>query len=236
MAVVILGLLASPLPVGSAGKHQAGTPQERKEQIMKGSTHSLPEPVFRGMILEDVLEQRRSVRRYSARDMTQAELGQLLFAGQGITQRLRGRGLRTAPSAGATYPMELYAVVNTVEELPRGIYRYVPESHSLMVHEPGDFGDPLMRACLGQEWLKTADAVLVITAVPDRIRRSYGDRSTRYIYMEAGHIAQNILLEAVSLGLGGVPIGAFHDGDVNDIMALDGKKETVVYLITLGTR
>lgn len=236
IAVIIMGFLAAAPPGGSAGNHQKGTPQERKDTIMKDSTLSLPEPAFRGMILEDALQQRRSVRHYSARDMTQAELGQLLFAGQGVTQRIRGRGLRTAPSAGATYPMELYAVVNTVEELPRGIYRYVSESHSLIMREQGDFGDPLMRACLGQEWLKTADAVLVITAVTDRIRRSYGDRSIRYIYMEAGHIAQNILLEAVSLGLGGVPIGAFRDGDVNEIMALDGEKETVVYLITLGTR
>lgn len=236
IVVVIMGLLATAPPSGSAGDKHSETLQERKETVMKGSTHSLPEPAFRGMILEDALEQRRSVRHYSARNMTQAELGQLLFAGQGITQRIRGRSLRTAPSAGATYPIELYAVVNTVEELPQGIYRYVSESHSLMMREQGDFGDPLMRACLGQEWLKTADAVLVITALPDRILSSYGERSSRYIYMEAGHIAQNILLQAVSLGLGGVPIGAFRDGDVNDIMALDGKKETVVYLITLGTR
>ncbi|MCK9230622.1 MAG: SagB/ThcOx family dehydrogenase [Syntrophales bacterium] len=203
---------------------------------MNGSVISLPKPAFRGMILEEVLEQRRSVRRFSTRGITRAELGQLLFAGQGITQHLRGRDLRTAPSAGATYPLELYAVVHSVEGLPRGIYRYLPEFHSLSVQKQGDFADPLTRACLGQEWIETADVALVITAVPDRILNSYGNRSTRYIYMEAGHTAQNILLEAVSLGLGGVPIGAFRDGDVNNIMALDGERETVVYLVTLGTR
>lgn len=210
--------------------------QEERNDKVKQTTISLTEASFKGMPFEQALEERRSIRTFSDRNMTEAELSQLLFSGQGITGRTGGRNLRAVPSAGATYPMELYAVVNSVEGIDSGIYRYVPDSHELILLKKGDFGGPFRGACLGQTWLETASVNLIITAVPDRISGRYGDRSPRYILFEAGHIAQNILLQAVSLGLGAVPIGACRDEEVNAIMSLDGITEQTVYIITVGTR
>ena len=227
--VLTAGFLALAVP-------PAASAQEGRNDNVQQTRISLTEASFKGMPFEQALEERRSVRTFSDRKMTEAELSQLLFSGQGITGKTRGRNLRAAPSAGATYPMELYAIVNSVEGIDRGIYRYVPDSHELILLKEGDFGGPLRAACLGQTWLETASVNLVITAVPDRISSRYGDRSPRYIFLEAGHIAQNILLQAVSLGLGGVPIGACHDEEVDAIMSLDGTTEQAVYIITVGTR
>ncbi|MDD5475813.1 MAG: SagB/ThcOx family dehydrogenase [Syntrophales bacterium] len=233
--VLFAGFLISLPLAGFARDGQGESDKYGRTSVMEETIISLPEATFRGIILEEALQQRRSVRKYSSREMTLSELGQLLFSGQGVTETIHGRQLRTAPSAGATYPMRLYAAVNNVEGLPNGIYLYAPASHSLKLVEQGDFGTPLMAACLGQEYLKTADAVLIITAIPERISHTYGDRSMFYIYMEAGHIAQNILLQAVSLGLGGVPVGAFQDRKVNTLLPIEAGKEQTIYLIPLGT-
>ncbi len=226
---ITAGFLALALP-------PAADAREGRNDDVKERTISLKEASFKGMFFEQALEERRSIRTFSDRTMTEAELSQLLFSGQGITGKTRGRGLRSAPSAGATYPMELYAVVNSVEGIDPGIYRYLPDSHELVLLKEGDFGGPLRVACLGQTWLETASVNLVITTVPDRISSRYGERSPRYILLEAGHIGQNILLQAVSLGLGGVPIGAFRDEEVDAVMSLDGATEQAVYIITVGTR
>lgn len=214
----------------------AGCTQGGKNAAMNEKIIALKEAMHKGMSLEEALKQRRSIRRYSDREMTEAELAQLLFSGQGVTGSIRGLNLRTAPSAGATYPMELYAVVNNVEGLTPGIYRYLPASHSLELLDSGDFAKALSAACLGQGSVEKAAVNFVITAVPVRITGRYGERSARYVYMEAGHIGQNILLQATSLGLGGVPIGAFNDREVNRILSLEEDREITVYIIAVGTR
>jgi SagB-type dehydrogenase family enzyme len=182
----------------------------------------LPEPVTSGETsLEALLQQRRSVREYGEAALDLAAIGQLLWAAQGITDP---QGLRTAPSAGALYPLELYVVVGNVEGLAPGVYHYHPDRHRLQQTRPGDQRESLARAAHGQAWVKEAAAVVVITAVYDRTTRKYGDRGVRYIHMEVGHAAQNLFLQAEALELATVVVGAF--GDVAVARALGLSKDT----------
>lgn len=195
----------------------------------------LPKPAYQGISLEEAIEKRRSVRNYSGRQLSLSQLSQLLFSAQGITGRLYDQPLRTAPSAGALYPFEIYVIANDVEGLPQGIYHYAVLNHSLELVKPGDFGKEITNAGLKQEMLGDADVAFVLSAIFDRIRHKYGERGFRYVYMEAGHISQNIYLQAVSLGLGSVSVGAFLDEEVNQLIGVDGQKEAVIYLHAVGT-
>jgi SagB-type dehydrogenase family enzyme len=187
---------------------------------------ALPTPLARGALsLEETLARRRSVRDFAETPLTLGELGQLLWAAQGITSQ---EGHRTAPSAGALYPLELYAV--TAE----AVTHYEPGTHRLSVHLPGDRRPELYAAALSQSPVLEAPAVLVITAVYDRTERKYGaERTPRYVHLEAGHAAQNILLQAVALDLGAVPVGAFHDDQVQQALALPADHQPL-YLIPAG--
>lgn len=187
---------------------------------------TLPTPQASGvMSLEEALARRRSVRDFGATPLTLAELGQLLWAAQGITSQ---DGHRTAPSAGALYPLELYAV--TAE----AVYHYEAGEHRLSVHLAGDRRTELYAAALSQAPVLEAPAVLVIAAVYERTERKYGaERSPRYVHLEAGHAAQNILLQAVALDLGAVPVGAFDDDRVQQALALPADHQPL-YLIPAG--
>jgi SagB-type dehydrogenase family enzyme len=186
----------------------------------------LPQPSLTGHLsLEEALVQRRSVRTFKDAPLTSAELGQLLWAAQGITSE---RGFRTAPSAGALYPLELY--VATAE----GVFHYFPQPHHLEVVRVQDARLPLYQAALRQESVRQAPAVFIVTAVYERTAAKYGAvRSPRYVHLEAGHAAQNLLLEAVALGLGAVPIGAFEDETVQATLGLPPDHEPL-YLIPVG--
>lgn len=194
----------------------------------------LPKPEFKGIPLEDALMKRRSIREYSKRPITLAELSQLLFAAQGVTGQMYGVLLRTAPSAGALYPIEIYVVGNNVETLKKGIYHYSVKDHSIVLIREGDFRHELMKAALEQEMVKDAGVVFILSAIFDRTRSKYGERGYRYIYMEAGHISQNIYLQATSLGLGSVVVGAFLDDQINKLIGIDGKKEAVIVIHPVG--
>ena len=194
----------------------------------------LPKSEYRGMVLEDAITERRSVRNYSTEAIGMAQLSQLLFAAQGVTGKMYGQPLRSAPSAGALYPFEIYLVVNNVQDLAQGIYHYSVLDHALELIKAGDFRDQITDAGLKQEMLGTAGATFVLSAIFDRIRHKYGERGLRYVYMEAGHISQNIYLQAVSLGLGSVSVGAFLDERVNRLIDVDGRKEAAVYLHAVG--
>lgn len=187
---------------------------------------TLPAPVRAGqMSLEESLRRRRSVREFSTRPLTEQQIGQLLWAAQGITS---SDGLRTAPSAGALYGLEIYVVTAS------GFYRYAPKAHHLERQSEEDLRPALCRAALDQESILVAGAVFVIAAVYDRLAGKYGDdRSVRYAHLEAGHAAQNLLLQAVSLGLGAVPMGAFRDEQVQKVLSLPAE-ESPVYLIPVG--
>lgn len=187
---------------------------------------SLPTPVLAGSkSLEEVLSQRRSVREYADLPLTMAEIGQLLWAAQGVTDE---RGFRTAPSAGALYPLEVYVVTAD------GVFHYQPRGHLLRRLNAADARAALCQAALSQEAVRRAPAVFVIAAVYQRTAVKYGaERSPRYVHLEAGHAAQNLLLEAVALGLGAVPIGAFDDQGVQRVLGLPADHQPL-YLIPVG--
>jgi SagB-type dehydrogenase family enzyme len=186
----------------------------------------LPAPELKGrMSLEQALAVRRSVREFTRQTLTERELSQLLWAAQGIT---RADGLRTAPSAGALYPLEVWVATAS------GFYHYEPHKHRLTQHLERDLRPEIYRAALMQEAILQAPAVFVIAAVYQRTARKYGQQRTpRYVPMEAGHSAQNLLLEAVALGLGGVVIGAFNDGELERILSLPAEQKPL-YLIPVG--
>jgi SagB-type dehydrogenase family enzyme len=187
---------------------------------------SLPKPSMEGVLsLEETLLRRRSVREFSSEQLSISEISQLLWAAQGITD---SRGFRTAPSAGALYPLELYVV------LEQGVFHYDPHAHSLTAVTTGDLRPDLYGVSLRQDPILDAPMILVVTAVFSRTEAKYGHaRSPRYVHMEAGHAAQNVLLQAVSLNLGAVPIGAFEDMRVQEVLGLPADHEPL-YLIPVG--
>ncbi len=195
----------------------------------------LPKPEYQGVPLEEAIEKRRSVRNYSRKPITMFQLSRLLFSSQGTTGKIYGKPLRTTPSAGALYPFEIYVIANNVESLDQGIYHYGVLNHTLELVQYGDFRKEITSAGLKQEMLGDSDVVFVLSAIFDRTRHKYGERGFRYVYIEAGHISQNIYLQAVSLGLGSVSVGAFLDDKVNQLIDVDGQKEAVIYLHAVGT-
>lgn len=180
--------------------------------------YRLPTPHLQGaMTLTDTLRQRRSVREFAATPLSLQTAAQLLWAAQGITSP---GGLRTAPSAGALYPLELHLVAGAVEGLPNGSYRYDPGHHSLTLTAEGELRSALAHAALDQGWITRAPAVVVIAAVPMRTTQKYGERGIRYVHIEVGHAGQNLLLQAVALGLRSVVVGAFRDQTVQRLLGL----------------
>ncbi|KPJ59533.1 MAG: hypothetical protein AMJ46_10945 [Latescibacteria bacterium DG_63] len=194
----------------------------------------LPEPNYKGISVEEAMKKRRSIRSYSSESLSLFQLSQLLFSAQGITGSTHGHYLRTAPSAGALYPFEIYVIVHRVEGLKRGVYHYVVKEHALELVKEGSFRGNITNAGLKQEVLGDGGVTFVLSAIFDRTRSKYGDRGFRYVYIEAGHIAQNICLQAVSLKLGAVTVGAFLDKEVNQILGVDGFKEAAIYLLAVG--
>jgi len=181
---------------------------------------SLPDPRLKGeMSLEEAILNRRSRRDFGDSALALAEVSQILWAAQGITDET---GLRAAPSAGALYPLELYLVVGErgVEGLEEGVYHYLPQSHSLQLTLAGDVRQTLARLSAEQMFIAEAPLSLLITAEYERTTKKYGDRGVRYVHMEAGHVAQNVYLQAEALGLGTVTVGAFQDEEIAQALAL----------------
>ncbi len=179
----------------------------------------LPQPRPSGeMSVEEALAARRSVRSYRDEPLSLTELSQLLWAAQGITAHWGGR---TAPSAGATYPLEVYAVVGEVTGLEAGVFHYRPDGHLLVRRKAGDLRGELAAAALGQGWVREAPVSLVIAARYERTAGRYGERGARYVHIEGGHVGQNIYLQAEALGLGTVVVGAFDDQDVKTLLRIE---------------
>ena len=176
------------------------------------------------MSLAEALDRRRSVREFSEDRLSPEALSQLLWSAQGTTTAW---GARTAPSAGALYPLELYLVT------PEGLWRYHPREHDLRTVSQGDLRPALARAALGQAAVEDAAAVVLVAGVFERTSAKYGPRAARYVMLEAGHVAQNVLLGAVALDLAAVPVGAFDDERVR--LALDLRNgEEPLYLVAVG--
>jgi SagB-type dehydrogenase family enzyme len=180
--------------------------------------------------IEETLRLRRSVRKYTGDEIRLSDLSQLLWAAQGVTGP---ENLRAAPSAGATYPLEVYAVVGRVTGLPAGVYKYSPSAHELVRTHHGDVFEKLTTACLGQGCVRNAAAVIVLAAVHERTTRVYANRGNRYVDNEVGHVAENVHLQAVALGLGTVAVGAFNAAAVGMALRVD-PEERVMYLVPVG--
>jgi len=186
---------------------------------------ALPEPKLKGVLsLEETLARRRSVRSFTEEELTLEEISQLLWAAQGLTAAWGGR---TAPSAGALYPLEVYVAT------ANGLYRYAPHGHKVIIESQDDLRPKLWEVGLKQDAIRDAAAVFVITAVYERTAKKYGGRAERYVKLEAGHACQNILLQAVALDLGAAPIGAFYDDQVQAALSLPPDHEPL-YLIPVG--
>jgi SagB-type dehydrogenase family enzyme len=214
-------IVAVSLAVGSCGDDTADA-----TTATEYGTVTMPQPREDGaMSLEQALSGRRSVRSFTDETLTLDEISQLMWAAQGLTEE--GGAGRAAPSAGGTYPLEVYVAT------PDGAYHYVPDGHLLEVVHGGDLRAPLAEAALDQQWVADAAIVVVITAVFARTEQRYGDRAERYVHLEAGHAAQNVLLQAVALDFGAVPVGAFRDEQVQEILGLPGDHEPL-YLIPVG--
>jgi len=184
--------------------------QDNREVTSLQNNIQLPSPSYKSNTsIEEALLTRRSIRDYQKEQLSLSEVSQILWSAQGITDT--GEGLRTAPSAGALYPLEVYLVAANVKDLNPGIYKYSPQNHSLQKISEGDKLVEISDASLKQESITSASAIVVITAIYERTSVKYGKRTDRYVNMEVGHVGQNIYLQAVSLGLGTVMIGAFED-------------------------
>jgi len=177
--------------------------------------------------VERAINERMSIRSYKDTSLTLKEISQLLWASQGIV----ASGRRASPSAGATYPLEIFLVAGKVEGLKPGLYKYINKEHSLELIKEGDLRPALSAAALGQDTLLKAPATLVVAAVFERTRARYGAKAERYVHMEAGHVGENIMLQATALGLGTVPVGAFVDSEVKKLL---GIKEEPLYLFPVG--
>lgn len=188
----------------------------------------LPPPQKSSKIsLEEALAKRRSTRKFDSKELTMEEIGQLLWAADGLNADAKVRTNRTAPSAGAIYPMELYAVTK------EGVYHYALESHSLKLIKKGEQRTALAKASLGQKCVETAPLNIIITGNIEKCAHKYKERATRYVDIEAGHIAQNIHLQTVALTLGSVPVGAFDDDEVKKVLQIP-EPEIPLYIIPVG--
>ena len=187
-----------------------------------------------GRPIWEVIAQRRSIREFSRQPITFSELSQLIWATQGVTSEASGFEFRATPSAGALYPIETYIVVNRVKEISPGIYHYNVKEAKLSLLKEGDFGSDLCQAGLDQEMLEEAACVFIWTAIVERSKWKYRERAYRYIYMDAGHIGQNLYLAATALNLGCCTVGAFFDEEVDRLIEVDGKEEISVYLGAVG--
>jgi SagB-type dehydrogenase family enzyme len=188
----------------------------------------LPQPKYTSKIsVEEALQSRRSVRKYSTEPLTLPEVSQLLWAAQGIT---RSRGFKTAPSAGALFPLEVYLVAGNVKGIKAGLYKYNPEGNELIKIASGDKRIDLYRAALQQPWVKDGAIAILLAGVFQRTQQKYGARGSRYVHIESGSAAQNVYLQAASLKLGTVLVGAFDDKKVKSILQMSPDEDPLVIM------
>ena len=191
----------------------------------------LPVPEVSGdTTIEESLAKRRSVRSYSNKTLSIKDASQLLWAAQGVTSDI---GFRTAPSAGALYPLEVYLVAINIDGIDAGVYRYLPENHSIVQILEGNIGDELSIAALSQPQVRDCAANIVFAANYSRITPKYGKRGIRYTNIEIGHAAQNVCLQGVALGIGTCTVGAFDDEKVGQVLRLP-ESESALYILTIG--
>lgn len=199
------------------------------------ATVALPAPkAALGGALSKLLSTRRSRRKFTGRPLTLDELSYLLWAADGVSAPGAPAHNRTAPSAGRAHPIETWLSVSRVEGLDNGIYRYVVEGHSLELFRKGDYEEATVKAAAGQEWLRGSGVVFIWIAEFARTTNRYKDRGYRYIFLDAGHICQNLYLAVESLSLGMTAIAALVDDEVNALVGADGAERSIVYMGAVG--
>jgi SagB-type dehydrogenase family enzyme len=184
--------------------------------------------------LVEVLKKRRSIRNYSSEPLEICDLAFLLWASTGVRKQGGDRNFRVAPSAGALYPIETYLIVNNVEGVAEGLYHYNIDLHGLEQIKQGNFSEAVAHGALEQRMCIDAPVTFIWTAIFERSRWKYKQRAYRYVYLDAGHIAQNLALAATSIGLGSCQIGAIFDEEINEIVGVDGQDESTIYLTVVG--
>jgi len=205
------------------------------KEYPEADAFNLPKPeTANGRSFNELLKIRKSVRKYTDEPLAAESLSYLLWAADGIHRREKGFEFRTAPSAGALFPVETYLAVNNVESLPAGIYHYNVRNHSLEMIRQGEFGKIVSDLTLGQDMCASVNVVFIWTAIFDRSRWKSANRTYRYVYLDAGHIAQNLAIGACNLGLGSCQIGSFFDGEMDSLLGIDGKLESTIYVTVVG--
>jgi len=179
-----------------------------------------------------LLNSRKSIRNFTGNQITKKQISYIMYSAGGITSR----GNRTAPSAGALYPLMIYIYAKNVESLKKGLYFYNPYKNSLVTTKEGDFTETLTGACLNQQSVRNASLSIIIVYDKQRMEHKYRNRSLKYACLEAGHISQNILLAVTKLNLGAVPIGAFRDAEILSLLSLDTSKCEVLYVNSIGIK
>ncbi|MDR3088231.1 MAG: SagB/ThcOx family dehydrogenase [Desulfobulbaceae bacterium] len=186
--------------------------------------------------IQPFLQQRRSIRKFSDQPLPFAALAFMLWAAQGVTGRAGEYLFRAAPSAGALYPVETYCAIERVAGVPPGLYHFSVRNFQLERVRYGAFGEHIALACLGQQFMRQAAVNFIWTAVLRRNFQKYGNRGLRYIFLDAGHICQNLLLAAGAVRGGGCPVAAFFDDEINEIVGIDGCEESALYLASVGLK
>jgi SagB-type dehydrogenase family enzyme len=186
------------------------------------------------LTFDEILKKRKSIRTFSNESLESQDLSFLLWASTGIQRKEFGSDFRTAPSAGALYPIETYLVINRVKNIYPGVYHYSVRNHFLEELKTGYFGIKISEAALGQIMCADCSVVFIWTAIFNRSRWKYNQRCYRYIYLDAGHIAENLALAATSINLGSCQIGALFDDEVNKIIGVDGIYESTIYMSVIG--
>jgi SagB-type dehydrogenase family enzyme len=217
-----------------AGRLDPTKQPEARKTYASAKKIALPDPLPLEVFFQETVQRRKSVRDFSDRPVTIEELSYLLWASTGISRVEHGYEFRTSPSAGALYPIETYVVANNVGSLPNGLYHYAVKEHALEELKSGYLGEETARAALEQDFCREAAAVFIWTAVFDRSKWKYGERAYRYAYLDAGHIAAHLSLAAVGLNLGSCQVGALFDDEINRILGIDGREESVLYMSAVG--
>lgn len=199
----------------------------------------LPRPeevLIEKMELREAVERRRSVRNYTRTPLTIGELSYLLWCTQGVKEVIPGAcTIRTVPSAGARHALETYLLINNVEDIARGLYRFLSIQHGLcLLSGENRLAQRVVSACYGQEFVGTSAVTFIWAAVVYRMSWRYGERGYRYIHLDAGHVCQNLYLSALSIGCGACAVAAFDDDKINSLLGIDGREQFAVYLCTVG--
>ena len=211
-------------------------PSQPYKQYADAEKVTLPTDWDMDRELRQTLQYRRSCRRFGESPLSMKDISMLLWASQGITGRAGNFFFRTAPSAGALYPVETYLSMQNVETIEAGLFHFQPAEFSLDKLSGEFSGNKVAEAALGQSFLAQAGVVFIWSAILRRNFSKYGHRGMRYILMDAGHISQNLLLAAEALGLGACPVAAFYDDELNALLGLDGTEESVIYMAAVGTK